>query len=184
MGNSDDNLVSGNEISSTAAEGILLYNGSTQNEMQGNEISGAWWGIVLNGADENKVIKNNISDSATGILFHDSHNNEAMKNEIADLTAEGIFLVVGSSGNKVAKNEISQVWRGIVRIGVNANNLLKNEVADFSDVGIAAWDSSDNLVKKNMVSSAIIRWIDVYDDSAPLPLDNTWEKNEYETANF
>ena len=42
--------------------------------------------------------------------------------------------------------------------------------------------ASDNQVKENKVSGG--GWLDLYDSSAPPPLDNTWEDNEYETSNF
>ena len=42
--------------------------------------------------------------------------------------------------------------------------------------------SSGNLIKENEVSGSGL--LDLCDSSVPPPLDNTWQDNEYDTANF
>jgi len=181
VGNSDDNLVSENEISSTEAEGILLYNGSTQNEIKENEISDVWWGIVVRDADSNELVENEISDSLTGISVANSEDNQVLENEVtADF--EGIFLLGSADNNQVQGNEVSDSGWGIVLNGANDNEVLNNEVADSTAAGISAWWATGNLIKDNEVSDS--DWLDLYDHSVPLPLDNDWEDNEYETSNF
>ena len=110
VGNADDNRVSGNEISSTEYEGILIYNGSTQNEIKENEISDVWWGIVVNNADSNELVENEISDSLTGILVVNSSEYNKVRS-FSIFRAGSTFQHVESDWSKrpELKNEFALV---------------------------------------------------------------------------
>ncbi|MFC1970361.1 hypothetical protein ACFLV0_00220 [Chloroflexota bacterium] len=70
--------------------------------------------------------------------------------------------------------------RGL-RDNSNGNMVYENEVFDSTRAGIQTNESSGNLIKENQVLG---NGPDLYDDSDPWPLDNTWVDNEYDTKNW
>ena len=93
-------------------------------------------------------------------MLHHADDNEVIGNKLAD---NGHGIVLGGDAN-------------------GGNQVIGNKVTGSTNEGISVSRSTGNLIKQNKVSDSG-RW-DLYDNSAPPPLDNTWEKNKYGIANF
>jgi len=155
----NDNVIIENEITGSAHQGILVaVGGSTGNLIKGNELADNDWGIQLQYAIDNEVIENEVSGSVHGIL------------------------VLQSTDNLIKGSEVSDNDWGIRLYQANDNEVIDNEVTGSTNEGITVIVSTGNIIKENEVSGSGL--FDLYDSSAPMPLDNTWQDNIYGTANF
>lgn len=178
-----NNEVSNNEISgSFHVAGLALYYSST-NKVIGNEVTGtAHSGIYVMSSAGNLIKKNKVSGNTDGIHLYLANDNEVIGNEVSGSTSVGILSRL-STGNLIKENKVSDSneW-GIQLNSANDNQIIGNKVSGSAWFDIYVRGSSGNLIRKNKVSDSGL--LGLYDDSAPPPLDNTWEKNKYETANF
>lgn len=129
-----------------------------------------------------------------GVFIANSTDATIEDNEITGAGEVGIYAGSFGSGqvvtgvvikDNVVSDTVGLSWGGygIALSGVVDSEVSENTVTSSGVIGIALYGgSSDNLVKENEVSGS--GWVDLYDGSAPLPLDNTWEENEYDTSNF
>jgi parallel beta-helix repeat protein len=155
----NDNIIMDNEVSGSAHQGILVaIGGSTGNLIKGNEVSDNAWGIQLQYANDNIIIDNEVIGSVHGIL------------------------VLQSTDNLIKGNEVYGDVSGIRLYLATDNEVIDNEVIGSTNEGITVIVSTGNLIKENEVSGSGL--FDLYDSSAPPPLDNTWQENIYRTANF
>lgn len=110
---SHHNSILNNSITGNGKEGILV-NGlaSTQNTIQGNDVSGNQIGIRFSGATgSNKIIGNNIQGSSMeGVLLQSSSENTIEKNNFIDNKRQATFKV--SSRNVWDANYWSN-WVGV-----------------------------------------------------------------------
>ena len=187
-----NNSVKKNKVADNGWYGIWLSFGANDNEVIENEVTGSTGdGISVFLSTGNLIKKNKVTDNGWGIVLGtargveagSANDNEVIRNEVTGSTGDGI-LVWLSTGNLIQKNKVTDNGRGIaLEYKTNDNEVLKNEVAGSTNQGVLVrWWSTGNLIKKNKVTDS--GQLDLYDDSVPLPLDNTWEKNKYETANF
>jgi parallel beta-helix repeat protein len=164
---------------SLTGHGITVEAGASGVTIEGFEIRNYGSGILVQGASNNSVKKNEVSDSGNwGIELDDANDNEVLENKVTGSADVGIS--VRGSGNLIKQNKLADNDSGIV-LGADDNQVIGNKVTGSTGTGISAWGSG-NLIKQNRVSDSGL-W-DLYDNSAPPPLDNTWEKNKYGTANF
>ena len=155
----NDNVIIENEITGSGHQGILIaFAESPGNLIKRNELADNAWGIQLQYATGNEVIENEVTGSAFGII------------------------VLQSTDNLIKENEFANNVRGIWLYQADDNEVIVNEVIDSTTVGIGVLSSSGNLIKKNEVLGSG-QW-DLFDSSLPLPLNNNWVENEYDTANW
>jgi parallel beta-helix repeat protein len=113
MESSNDNTISGNNITVNTRSGIMLYGYSNNNSISGNNVANSFDGIYLDGSN-NDISENNITASyRCGIrLYYSPGNNSVSRNYIAK-NQYGIGLE-GSSGNMFYHNNfinnINQVY--------------------------------------------------------------------------
>jgi len=150
---SDNCLISNNNISSNNRYGIFLYD-SNNNYISNNNISlNNYDGILLWNSNNNIISKNNISsNNDNGILLEDSNNSNISNNIICSNNLNGIALC-GSNNNSVSNNSVSSNWNGILFYGSNNNNILNNDISSNDDYGIFLEGSNNNSISKNNISS-------------------------------
>ena len=134
----------------------------TDNQIVGNNITySTRWGIMSRGGGGNLIQGNRVANSGgSGIVIFDS-NNQVLGNRVADSELAGILLFRFATNNLVQDNNVS----GSGRSGISAR-----------------FGSAGNLIQENRVRKS--GDYDLYDESAPEPLANTWLDNKYETKNW
>ncbi|MFX0185098.1 MAG: right-handed parallel beta-helix repeat-containing protein [Candidatus Hodarchaeota archaeon] len=173
---SDKNIISNNWISDFTDSGVYLE-GSTNNELIGNDINNnnginGSSGVYLNGSNGNTITDNDIYgayNSATaspsvmykvtgtasisfGIFLNPSHYNTISNNRVTNNAGSGLHLQ-GSNGNIVTENEII----GNGEYGINledsdTTSIANNVIYDDDLYGINLDEgSSDNSVNDNDV---------------------------------
>ena len=123
---SDDCLISNNNIGSNYWHGIYLWY-SNNNRISNNDISSNnRLGIVLGDSNNNSISNNNdISNNGLGIYLEDSNNNSISNNDISN---NGLGIVLGDS---------------------NKTMIRKSE---FINDGLFVYESYDNIVEDNKVN--------------------------------
>jgi parallel beta-helix repeat protein len=133
MVTSNDNTITGNNVSNNNYGGIFLWDSSNNNTITGNNVSnnskdGIWlWNSSNNNITGNKVSNNNND----GICLWDSSNNTITGNKVSNNNGCGIFLDDSSN-----------------------NTITGNNVSNNSKDGIWLWNSSNNNITGNKVSAA------------------------------
>ncbi len=131
---SENNLISGNIISSTVAEGILVEDGSNSNEIFSNFISNTdSEGILLKQSNKNTVQKNFVQKSELdGVQLELSDSNVISENEFINNSEQGI-TILKSRNNLIYKNKIKDNdGQGVSIDGGNNNTISWN---DFENNG-------------------------------------------------
>lgn len=180
IGNTTGNLIKENKISNNEW-GISLYNVS-DSEIKENEVTGSTHQgilVALTGSTGNIIKGNKLTDNGWGIQLQYVNNNEVKENQVSGSTY-GI-LVLQSTYNLFMENDIYSNEYGF-RIGSADNNeVIENQIASNA-YGIYVFGSNGNLIQENQVLGS--SFVDLYDDSVPPPLNNTWQNNIYGSANF
>jgi len=149
---SNNNSISGINITQNTYGGILLSSSSNYNSVSGNNITNnGLYGIVLGVSSYNNIVVNNIkANNQYGICLNMStlHNN-MVGNNITDHD-EGIRLD-GSSNNTISGNEIVDSLYGIRVTSSNYNNVTENNITGSDWVGIVLGDSSNNSISANSI---------------------------------
>jgi len=148
---SDNCLISNNNISSNNYYGILLWH-SNNNSIFNNIISSNNdHGINLDCSNNNSISENNIcSNNDEGIFLDCSNNNSISENIISSNNDEGIFLDC-SNNNLISKNDISSNnWYGIFLYYSNnniiyMNNFIKNTYNTDSYGSKNIWNSTEKI---------------------------------------
>jgi len=138
---SNNCLISNNNISSNRREGIFLYY-SNNNSISNNSIcSNKWYGIYLWYSNENTIRKNEfINDS---LFVVNSYNNI-----VEDNTVNGKPLVYLEDESDRIIDNAGQV------ILVKCKNItVMNSELTNTDVGIKLWQSNNCLISNNNISS-------------------------------
>jgi len=146
---SDNCLISNNNISSNNYYGILLWH-SNNNSIFNNIISSNnEHGINLDCSNNNSISENNIcSNNDEGIYLYGSNNNSISENIISSNNDDGIYLY-GSNNNPISKNDISSnYWHGIFLYDSNnniiyMNNFIKNTYNTDSYGSKNIWNSTE-----------------------------------------
>jgi parallel beta-helix repeat protein len=171
-----ENQVLNNKITNSSQEGVQLIPGSSGNLVQDNQVSKS--GIL--------IVSPPPVRAGIGI---GGNNNRVMGNKITDTTGPGIGI--SGSGNEITDNKVGySTANGIVLAPIATGNLIKdNKVSDSGISGIAAMQplaggtgATGNTIIENKVSTSAE--FDLFDWSAPSPLENAWTDNKYKTSNF
>jgi len=126
LGQSSNNTIKGNIVSSNSANGIML-GGSSNNIIANNNVnSNDNYGISLSsGSNNNTITDNNASNNDEGIFLHSSSDNNITRNNVNSNDNYGIYLD-SSNGNIIYNNYFD-----------NMNN--------FQDNGNNIWNISKTL---------------------------------------
>ena len=149
---SDNCLISNNNISSNNRYGIFLYD-SNNNYISNNNISlNNYDGILLWNSNNTCISNNNISsNNGNGIELSDSNNNNISNNIICSNNLNGIALSF-SNNNSISNNRVSSNWNGILFYCSNNNSILNNGISSNDDYGIFLEGSNNNSISENIIS--------------------------------
>jgi len=144
---SNNNIISDNIIRSNKRDGISLI-GSNNNSILNNNInSNNYDGIELAGSN-NSISNNNIcSNNDDGIELSFSNNNSISDNIIGSNKYNGIFLW-NSNNNSISENNISSNDDGI-ELSFSNNNSISNNIIRSNKYGIYLWISNNNIIYLN-----------------------------------
>jgi len=154
---SNNNSISGNNITANNWAGIWLNSSSNNNSISGNNITANnYEGIVLAGSSSNSISGNNITvDSGDGILLHSSSNNNSISgNNIAN-NGDGIWLWDSSNNNSISGNNITaNKGNGIsLHSSSNNNSISGNNITANNANGILLGYSSSNSISGNNIAN-------------------------------
>jgi parallel beta-helix repeat protein len=164
----DYTLIMGNVIFAECHIGIRVKN---FNQVLQNEVYHCPRGIVIGPDEGNLIAENFVHFSSTGIWLELSFDN-TVENNIVGYGRTGIRLY-GASSNEILNNTVhNSHCNGIEAIenpieeGINAeDNLIQGNLTFFNGDGDVCFD--------------------LFDDDHPDPgVDNIWEPNIWDTANF
>jgi len=130
------------------------------------------------------TVKNNeLSGGIIGIVLRESQNNSVRENRIRGAALAGIRLEWGNYANLVNDNKVTGCGDGIsLTGGSTSNEVFENRIAGSEYYGIVTEWCGGNAIYENHVTGS--GWFDLFDTSAPPPLDNAWTDNTYKTRNW
>jgi len=148
----NNNYISNNNISSNNYDGILLWNSNNNSISKNNISSNNDNGIELSDSNNSNISKNNISsNNGNGIELSDSNNSNISKNNISSNNGNGIALSF-SNNNGISNNSVSSNWNGILFYCSNNNSILNNGISSNDDYGIFLEGSNNNNISNNIIS--------------------------------
>ena len=153
---SNNNSISGNNITNNDGEGIYLSD-SSNNELALNNIANNGdVGILLLESNDNSIIGNNITNNLSdGILLYGySSNNSIIGNKITNSTGCGIHLDEFSADNNIAVNNVtSNFYQGILIERISNNiHLSENYIKNNGKQGIYVQNSKNMILSRNIVA--------------------------------
>jgi parallel beta-helix repeat protein len=159
-GASNNNTLSGNQITSIFQSGVGLSESNECNISNNNITGSAWEGIWLGDSMRNTISSNNItSNREEGIELSNSSRNVINGNMIADNWLHGIKLG-HSTSNNIYENNIENNGHGItsgdcsgILIDFSSNNILSGNQITANDYGIMIQSSSNNTLRNNDASN-------------------------------
>ena len=141
--------VSGNNITASRGVAIGFWDGSSYNDISGNNIANNDQGIWLVGS-YNDISGNNITASRmTGISLFLSDNDISGNN--IENNSQCIYIG-GSYNNVFGNNIIANNHTGMRLQGASNNNVSGNNITDSSDMGIYLDDSRSNSIFGNTIA--------------------------------
>jgi len=146
---SDNNTISGNNISANNYYGLPLTGSSNNNIISENNIEDNPHAMLLHGSSNNTVHGNHVAKSTYGLrLMESSNNNTISGNTITENTLYGVRLI-SSSHNRVSGNNITaNNGHGIWLHESSGNNISGNDIA-YSTYGISLEGSFNNTISHN-----------------------------------
>jgi parallel beta-helix repeat protein len=149
ISDSDRNRIEGNEISSSE-RGIAL-DGSMENEILENEISGSRVvGVILLDSEKNAITNNSARDCTVGIRLKDSIENQIGYNLLEENEVSGIRLE-GSTNNKISGNLLRDNGEGLLfKSGSSENAIEYNEIIRNVH-GLSLIGSGRNALRGNLM---------------------------------
>ena len=165
--NTNNTMVSGNNITANRKYGIYLSGSSNNNTMTGNNITNnntatnRGYGIHLDSTSNNTISGNNITNNDNGIELWDSKYNTISGNNITANGWSGIELTFGSTNNNVTGNNITNneygVRNGYSVIESPSNNISGNNINGNGKRahggGIWLFESSNETVSGNNITN-------------------------------
>ena len=132
--NSSGNLVDTNALVNNSRGMRLDY--SNQNMVVGNEVTTSWasTGIEVNGGADNLFASNNVSSYVEGITIVSSRDSIAKNNRVHN--CQYCVIVIDGTNVTLLENDLSNCSRGIQLGNVNASSVIGNNVSDTTGYGI------------------------------------------------
>jgi parallel beta-helix repeat protein len=168
---SSNNIVSGNNVSTSGGDGVSLYS-SSNNIVSGNNVSTSGGdGVYLYSSSNNIVSGNNVSTSGgDGVLLDSSSNNNVSGNNVS--TSGGAGVSLSASNNNFYNNFIKTVnsyARGVFVFGKSFNITIfnstietkKNDITFRENGSIQLINTTFNKSSVYWESSAKNAWINV-----------------------
>ena len=163
---SDNNTISGNNISTNNYYGLALTGSSNNNIISGNNITDNPHDMLLHGSSSNNTVHgNHVAKSTYGLRLYACNNNTISGNTIAENTLYGVRLVSSShnsfSGNNITANNGHGIWLH----ESSGNNISGNDIA-YSTYGITLEHSSNNnSIAENNVTNNEWWGVNLYESS-------------------
>lgn len=175
---SSNNSVCDNSISAISSTGILLGHSysypTSQNSVTGNNISDAYWGIIVSSSSNCSLSNNYVVDTYWGVQLHESSNCTLSQNNLfvnynygVDLSNSswcrisrnnitngdyGVYLTQ-STNNSISQNNITSNWHGIyLDDSSSSNNVSENIIDDNSGYGLYVNHSHANVITENVIT--------------------------------
>lgn len=127
---SDNNVVSGNNITANTHYGIRSFYNPSASAMSTNDMGASRYGSQLNGPScNNTIYGNTINSNGNGIRLDYSSNNIISANNLTS-NSEGIGLYGSSSNNTVSENNIVSNSYGIWFYNSYGNWIYHNNFID------------------------------------------------------
>jgi len=158
---SNNNTVSGNNISSNNWYGIYLHHSSNNVISNNNIYSNYNDGIYLYYSSNNVISDNNIYSNNNGINLYYSGDNMISDNNVSNNDC-GIWICQLSSSNVISGNNVSSNKNGIYLYYSNNNVISGNDAYSNKDYGIYLQYSSSNVISNNNAYSNNLYGICLY----------------------
>jgi peptide/nickel transport system substrate-binding protein len=150
---STGNIVSSNNVSSNTEIGICVMNQASKTVIEGNKISGSFWGINLENSLKNSISGNTITTNTGGIGLHLSSNNSLTGNDMTN-NEIGIFLNINSNNNSICRNTITTNYNNSIVLVYSSMNTISENTITNNYNGIQVHDSSNfNTISGNTITS-------------------------------
>ncbi|MDI9394945.1 MAG: NosD domain-containing protein [Euryarchaeota archaeon] len=153
---SRENTVSGNTVSLSANNGIVLFNTNKIVLENNNVNSNSNFGIYLSDSNENTLKSNTVFNSTNGINLVNSSRNEILSNTVSkDSISPGTHAIFMNTShyNVLQSNVVSNNEYGIAMRYSNGNNVLNNTVSSNNRGIYLTRTSSSNTLSGNLVNS-------------------------------
>jgi parallel beta-helix repeat protein len=144
---SNNNMISGNNITATTHYGIRFYYDPSANAMPTNDMINNEYGSQFDGPPcSNTIYGNNITNNGSAIRLDYPSNNTISANNVANNSEEGIGLYGSSSNNTVSGNNIVNNNYGIwfydsYNNWIYHNNFIDNTPQLYGSFYLNFWDA-------------------------------------------
>jgi parallel beta-helix repeat protein len=153
--------VSGNNITLNG-QGIELYSSSNNNVISGNNVTtneGA--GIALDfSCENNTIVGNNATNNYDGIVLYSSANNVVIGNDVTN--SEGGISLQDSVNDIVSGNNVANNTYGIDLWNSSSSIIYGNNITTNHDYGIYVSESSYGTIARNNITESEMCGIDFY----------------------
>jgi len=131
---SNNNMISGNNVTANTCYGIRLFYDPSAN---GSQLAGP--------SCNNTICGNNVTDNETGIRLDFPSNNTVCANNVAN-NSDGIGLYGSSNGNIVSENNITNSTYGLwfhssYGSRIYHNNFIGNTYTVYPSFALNLWDA-------------------------------------------
>jgi parallel beta-helix repeat protein len=141
--------VNGGTVPVGAGQVILV--GCTNVVVENQDVTGGSIGILLGFSSDNRIQNNIASNAYYGIYLFLSSGNTISGNTVFDNSYNGIYLYYYSSSNTLSGNTVSGNRNGISLASSHSNTISGNTVSG-NDVGISLSSSSDSTLINNVMT--------------------------------
>ena len=190
LSGSDNGLVENNVMNTTGhpwAEGVALYDYSTNNVIRGNRISlpnfRPGTAISLTSSMGNTISGNNATDSGEGLYLSLSTGNTITNNFFCN-NDDGVWLDDSANNNIITNNTINDNGDGIYIESSQGNTIANNTVSilrgySYSPYtgGISVYFASNNVIAGNVVRNCSMDAFYFDSSDGSIMSDNIAESN-------
>ena len=147
------NMVFNNNVSSNAAAGIAVMNQANETVIEGNKISGSFWGINLLESSNDSIFGNTITANQGGVSLFESSKVTINENDITN-NEVGILLGFDSNDNIICGNTIMTSYNNSIVISHSSMNKILENILTSNSNGIQIHDSSNsNTISENIITN-------------------------------
>lgn len=146
--------VSRNVITNTDVTTCVETDQSTQIDISGNELSGAYYALDISDSEDVTIEYNSCCDTRLhGMRIENSTGFEITANDICNNDSRGIWImgeiIRQVTGHTVSSNLISGNRTGIELEAVDGNTVTLNTIENSTTVGLRLTDSAENKIFNN-----------------------------------